>query len=401
MIYEFTLKNTSGSSYKLHYDTQAHSLAREDGTYIKAPDRPYDGRMLIRFVLGKRCNANCAYCVQHKKQPDEIVDAGINKEKLVTAIADFVGDRGVSLIQFWGGDAFVYYKQMKEYHELFSRILPPDLGFSIPTNGLLLHGGRAEWAIENRIKIWISYDGRSQHLRGQDLLQNPEIVSNLRKLQEMYKLVFNPVITNTSYQLTEYRDAICKVLNTTDIMLGECRVVFVNDEIGWQNRVSEDELVRHSKIVTDILLHNKLPGWEFAHNNVANFINNLGTPVNDLPRCPVRSPHMLTVDVNGNILTCQNQPRIPKHVHGSAFDLSPGGQHPAPELPKQYVEMRKNKCKDCIAYNWCRGNCPFATNQKYIDYNCKAMYYQFLPFLTKALHNLTGDLFMTAKRLGD
>jgi radical SAM protein with 4Fe4S-binding SPASM domain len=119
-------------------------------------------------------------------------------------------------------------------------------------------------------------------------------------------------------------------------------------------------------------------------------------------RCFVTDKNTLTVDLAGNILTCQNfearavdEDSGEPHCLGKIEDLAPGTSVPVSPAVRM-TEKQRTKCSRCLVLSVCRGGCPYSP-EAYEDYNCAAAYYQYLPVVGLALHHLTGKLLMEVK----
>jgi len=403
MNYEFVMQRLDGGgAYSMFYDSAEHILRAPDGERITTdpeqfrlpgPDGGEEG-MTVRFVMGKRCNFKCAYCTQDGIK--NIREEAAPSDRLIPAILRFLGDRPVNQAQFWGGETLLYFEQIRELHALFERSgKAPKYGYSVFTNGKLLGQEKIlAWLLENDIGVGLSWDGKGQHVRGENPFDDPAVLDAVRKLaQRPGKFCFNPVITAAwDGNLADYFAQIRELAQTEDVVISEGRIAAVHHAQAWESRFPEEKMAAWAQQTFLDLITGKIGAWNESELFAASFLGSLGRFDHNQTQCFVSSPRIMAVDLQGNLLTCQNfHAGQAANNLGSVFDLEPGQALPLPDLAHLMERQRRHNCRDCVVYAVCRCGCPYG-NEDYHAYNCKAQFYMFLPTLGRALHVLTGDL---------
>ncbi|WP_298034775.1 radical SAM protein [uncultured Desulfovibrio sp.] len=407
---ELTMRDRAGAESALFFDPVANRLWEGEkeikaGGIRKLPERRKHAAappVNIRISLGKKCNFSCAYCCQTVCR-DEAQET-LPPDELVRRIIRFVGERDVWNVQFWGGEPLVYFAEIKELHRLFVENGVDVERFFISTNGSLLHGERLDWIIKNKIAVGFSWDGPGQKLRGKDVLADPVILAGVKAIRKTNPghIGFTPVMTveNTSHKA--YIDAVAALVGDRDFNIGESRIATVYDDYAARYAIPVEDLPEFSRRFYMDLVAGALPQHVHAHSLVRQFMAELGKPVTPGSRCFVTDKNTLTVDLAGNILTCQNfgaravdEDSGESHCLGRIEDLAPGASVPVPPAIRM-TEKQRTKCSRCLALPVCRGGCPYSP-EAYEDYNCAAAYYQYLPIVGLALHHLTGKLLTEVK----
>jgi uncharacterized protein len=407
---ELTMRDRAGTESALFFDPLVNRLW--DGEteittkgIMKLPERrrhTASPPVNIRISLGKKCNFSCAYCCQNvcRDEAKEILPL----KELVRNIIYFVGERDIWNVQFWGGEPLMYFEEIRELHRLFVENNVAVERFFLSTNGSLLHGERLDWIIGNKISVGLSWDGPGQKLRGKDVLADPVILAGVKAIRKTNpgNIGFTPVMTveNTSHKV--YVDAVAALVGDREFNIGESRIATIYDDYAARYAIPMGDLPAFSRRFYRDLVAGVLPQHATAHTAVWQFMAELGKPVSPGSRCFVTDKNTLTVDLAGNILTCQNfgaqavdEDSGEPHGLGKVSDLAPGASVPVPPAARMSGKQGA-KCSRCLVLSVCRGGCPYSP-EAYEEYNCAAAYHQYLPIIGMALHHLTGKLLTEVK----
>jgi uncharacterized protein len=355
--------------------------------------------MAVRLSIGKKCNFRCRYClVEALKNGNHWEPEALPPDVLAREIKRFAGDREIGSVQFWGGEPLLpeNFERIKALHAALLSVGQGGANFFLSTNGSLLYGDRLDWLLENTIAVSISWDGPGQRLRGPDILKDARVLESVLRLLRSGpdRVTFNPVMTSENRSYGDYVDMLEKALGREDFRLSEAKLSTVGDDAAWAHRVPEDALSAYSSEYYQFLLQDKGRRLGVHYVDATGFVCGLGA-ISEGVRCFATDPGALTLDMAGNILTCQNfsadavDARGERHCLGSIFDLPAGAVAPMPALIRW--KERREDCADCAVRFICRGGCPY-TPEQYREYNCLAGYYQSLPVFALALHIITGDL---------
>lgn len=143
---------------------------------------------LIFIMLGKECNLNCRYCLQHKILEKEI-SHNINPD-----IYPFL-EKYKPRLHFFGGEPLLFFDTIKEISEVLENSWMPK--FSVMTNGKLLTEEKISWLNEHKFWVSVSWDGfNSFSTRGYDVLSNKKNV-----LLDIEHLSLSAVISSADYPI--------------------------------------------------------------------------------------------------------------------------------------------------------------------------------------------------------
>ncbi len=411
-MYNLILRHSDGGKSILEYNEENHEMTQAGRRLsLDAAELPAckDARwqcsekLSVRISLGKRCNFHCAYCHQEKwrdRARKRLPEDAEKKDlaRLVHALVKLAQEHGgIGDIQFWGGEALMYFEEIRYLHAELSKALGPETLFFLATNGALMHGERFRWVMEHDIRVSLSWDGKGQFLRGEDILRSPKTAANIRALfaRDPEKTSLAPVITSKSGSMKEICAEAKTILGVEELRLTDASLVVVVDEASRNVAVPASDLPAYSRCLHKDLLSGNLPEAQWAYTEALVFLRDLN--VRSFPvgatRCFAASPKTLTVDMHGNILTCQNfsassvDEEGEKHLLGTIFSSRP---KKSPDLHR-LKERQTGRCRHCVVRQICKGGCPY-WSKTYLDYNCKAYHAQTFPLLGLALHMLTGGV---------
>jgi uncharacterized protein len=106
-------------------------------------------------------------------------------------------------------------------------------------------------------------------------------------------------------------------------------------------------------------------------------------------RCGMDREDTLTVDLMGNVITCQNTsiaakaPNGESHKGGNIADLS------AVKITTSVHFMNRRHCPGCPVVQTCKGGCMFLTGDLF-DASCENTYTDHIPYFAAAVEALTG-----------
>ena len=114
--------------------------------------------MRVSLSLNHACNLACSYCYAGAKfdraMPLDVARAGVE-----LALA---GGRGTPQISFFGGEPLMEFdriQQVVSHARERAKQLARPVRFLVITNGLLLHGERLDWLMEQDFTVSVSLDG--------------------------------------------------------------------------------------------------------------------------------------------------------------------------------------------------------------------------------------------------
>lgn len=318
----------------------------------------------IKIQLGLKCNYTCTYCNQ-RAQPQDFEGNPKKVDWFLSKMPTWfdIGDGSNTTIEFWGGEPFVYWKTLKPLVEGV-RKLYPKADFNIISNGSLLDEEKIEWVAEMGVGLGISHDGPAYEAqRGEDPLKNPEQLKWIKyayhRLFPLGKIGFNAVLSSKNVSLHIVREYIGHYLevNPQEIPLSTEEILLPYDEGGMSLSVL-DGLT--SKRLTHTVFYEAIRGFTMpmasVREKLKHFLDSIAErrPSYALgQKCGMDRADNISVDMNGNVMTCQNTSALTEHNMGhlNAFDNI--------RLKKAHHWSTREECVKCPVLQLCQGACLF------------------------------------------
>lgn len=375
---------------KMFYDSSMSTLTWEDGTNIiqdvkvkddvLVPAKINHGKQKLKTVkiqLGLSCNFECDYCSQRfvpnseETSPKDVIPFVDNMSKWCPTGEDGLG-KGIHF-EYWGGEPFVYWKTMKPLAEAI-RAKYPNATFSVITNGSLLDDDKINWLEELDFWVGMSHDGPGQPTRGPDPFDDPKVKKTIAKLFKRFapsqKFSFNSMIhtANISREaiqvyFTNWVKENVGEMYVQYLSIGEGGFVDAYDEGGLENSFKDQEQevkyrnlaykeIREYNATTFISIGQKLEG----------FINSIknGTRIESLPqKCGMDQSDSMAVDLNGNVLTCQNVSAVSTNPSGVSHHIGNVSDLENVKLDTATHWSDRKECPKCPVVHICKGACMF------------------------------------------
>jgi len=396
------------------YNNQTSELSFEDGTPVRvAPDSrevrfnpasPFSkdepaGKGAIRTLkiqLGLSCNYACEYCSQRL-----VPHADETSKKQIPAFLDKLSawmPQEPTRIEFWGGEPLVYLKTLVPLAEAL-RVRFPNVQFGMVTNGSLLTLEINDWLDRMGFGIGLSHDGHSQYVRGPDPLDDPKskeaILDLYRRLAPEGRISFNAMLHRENLDRAAIQQFFVDLTSDPHVPIGEGGMIDVydtdasqyaltnRDEHIWLRRTTLAQL-RDKRIMNFGLTYRRVEGWinSFAHQRPA---TTLGT------KCGMERPDTVSVDLMGNVLTCQNVSAASEAPNGQAHKIGHVDDLAAVKLDTSTHWSRRSSCPDCPMLQACMGNCMFLEGKNFWS-SCENSYNDHVAFFAFAIELVTGYL---------
>lgn len=318
----------------------------------------------IKIQLGLKCNYACTYCNQ-RSQPH---DGDGNPRAVDAFIRNFpkwfdLGDGTGVTIEFWGGEPLVYWKTLKPLAEGI-RALYANAEFNIITNGSLLDREKIDWLDAIGFGVGISHDGPAYEAgRGADPLLDPEQLRWIRYafdvLAPAKRIGFNCVLSTQNMSLVAVRDYIAHHLGVApeDVPLTTEEILLPYEDGGVSLSLLD---ATHAKRLTHVTFYEAIMGMSMSVSTVESkakdFLKSIADqrPASSLgQKCGMDREDNIAVDLNGNVMTCQNTSPLTKHNigHLNAFDTI--------RLRTAHHWSTRQECVKCPLVQLCRGACLF------------------------------------------
>lgn len=406
MTYLLTMQDAQGNFSKLSYDPHTSELRDEQGNALlepvdkqwpqvqqvspEQPGRKSKAPATLKIQLGLKCNYSCSYCLQSAGIEDASVASLADVREFLSNLDSWL-EAAPQKIQFWGGEPFVYWAHLKQLVPTLRERFP-EAAFSILTNGSLIDAEKITFIDRYDITVRISHDAMAQEMRGPDPFDQPGQVELFRELWRVRgdKFGFNAVITSRN----------------TDV---SAIAAWFHEKMGGPVSVSFEGVV-HSY---DIQTRDNQADWtqeqysQMQHNIIKALINGsdigrqsvLGTkaelflstlrerrPSSSVgQKCNMDRPDHLSVDLKGNVTTCQNVGAAGKHGIGHVSDMA------SVALDTALHWSKRDNCNHCPMLQLCKGACMYNEGEDF-TLSCENEFHFNWAIMTGALYWLTGKL---------
>jgi len=358
------------------------------------PGRKVKTPKTIKIQLGLKCNYACTYCNQRSQPHDG--DANLKAvERFLSKFPEWFEVDDSIKIEFWGGEPLVYWKTLKPLAAGI-RQLAPKASFSLITNGSLLDKEKVDWLYEIGFNIAISHDGPShQATRGPDPLKDPECRKWIRyahdRLSSEGRIGFNCVLSSKNVTLFPVRRYIAEQLGIpiASINLSTEEILLPYDKGGVSLSVLDETLTK--RLIHTVFFEaitGRTNGIASVEGKITEFLKSLfqGRPAQTLgQKCGMDRDDNIAIDLNGNVLTCQNTSAQGKHRigHLDQFDQI--------RLDTAHHWSTRSECPKCPLIQLCQGACLFLEDELWTQ-ACDNSFAYNLGVLAASLFRITGQV---------
>lgn len=386
-----TLKDTQGE-----HIVEPKSSIQDSPVHQVSPDNPIgkSGNVKkLKVQLGLKCNFSCSYCLQSSHIPDANITNLKDAEVFLSRMDEWltsVPER----VEFWGGEPLVYFKKLKILVPALRRRFPRAV-FLIITNGSLLNDEVVDFITKYDIQVGMSHDGNGQELRGDDPLEDPTVLAACKRLvtERPFAFSFQSVLTKKNKDIASLYSFFKAKLGVDAPVSFEGIVSYYDERTLDESRLSDEELLHIENEIFYELANERLDGTSFGERMFL-ALDSLQEPVSQrsVPsKCSMDKEDHLTVDLNGDIATCQNVGPSGDHYVGSVYDL----KNTALKSSTHWAHRRN--CSDCPMFRICGGSCMYQ-HGKMFDETCRADYAQAMGIFKALIYRLTGKVVTQIKR---
>jgi len=400
-----------------NYDNETSELRYENGDIVVAQDVFKDwlpaykmdaGKRdltTIKIQLGLKCNYSCHYCSQRfvPRNPDDTFVHEEEDGKTVQEIDEFIkrfdkvstSDEEL-IFEMWGGEPFLYFEKMQLITERLHKKYPKAI-FKVITNGSLLNQEIIDFIVKYEFAVSISHDGIGQKTRGPDPLEDSEKKKWLFKLRN---LLVNDGRFSVNAMIHKDNDSRVGVAhwiknNFGMVPIGEGGTVDAYDEGGssmsWQT--PEEHIAFRRKAWRDLMSQNATQ-FTIIRQKIDNFITSLKEqrPSSALgQKCQMDRPDHMSVDLNGNVTTCQNVTTTSDNPDGISHHIGHMDDLEAVNIKTGTHWSDRDECPKCPVLHSCQGSCLFLSpGSKEWKLSCDNAYSDNVVWLVASLYELTG-----------
>jgi uncharacterized protein len=386
---------SDGSSF--YYDSHSNTIYNTVGEQLSLPpSKPIDyyeseaanhgvdykvnNPFAIRILLGHACNYNCTYCMQKDIGNPLERPQSIYTDTFIDNIKKNLNLDRLNRIELWGGEPFLYWKDMVELMKFFDS---PDREFFISTNGSAFVQKHVDFfsTLKSTILISCSHDAVGQkELRGDDILENPKKVDIIKKLLALpnVQLGFSSVVSNQNHDLYAINDYFKDFCDREGIE--NMKITFIpakNYDVHDTELASSNYILRGEKLkafaqhLYDFTQDSFNDRTKFLRNNIlyspegvidyAKFLRQQ-TPITTKSGCGADSNDVLSVDIQGNVRLCPHTDS--SFIAGKLEDVG------SVKIKGMDLARKKTHCMKCPVKRLCRSSCPIKFPDHVFYSNC-------------------------------
>lgn len=363
----------------------------------------------IKIQLGLSCNYECDYCNQRfvphadSTNPNDVDPFVNNMSTWYHGGEDGLG--AGTRVEFWGGEPLVYWKTLKPLAEAIKKKYP-NVQCSIITNGSLFDEVKNQWLEDMGFSVSVSHDGPGQHVRGPDPLEEPEakkyILDMYKRLAPVDKFSFNSMVNSKNISRVSiqefFEQFILRELGEEYLqylVIGEGTFVDAYDEGGVQNSLqTEDEEVAFRDLSYKELRTGKAFRFLTVNHKVEQFIKSIATglKLDSVPqKCGMDRSDQIALDLNGNVLTCQNVSAVSTNPAGISHKLGHISDLSKVEVSTGTHWRDRDECPKCPVIHICKGACLFLTGPLW-ETSCANAFSDNVVAFSVAIEELTGHI---------
>ena len=353
----------------------------------------------LKIQLGLSCNYSCEYCSQ--RFVPNIEHANTKYMDLFLKNLDNWMFHAPEKIEFWGGEPFVYWKIMKPLAERL-REKYPTTKFLVITNGSLLTEEIIDWLYDMGFNMAVSHDGPGQNVRGPDPFDDPEQRKLLFKLFNRFlpegRISINSMIHRENMdreKIQKFFEELFNLSPSDHFSIGEGGFIDVYDEGGKKNVPQNlNEHIAHRKTTLQAIRNGSIDRFGITRDRISEWLDSWGNyrPSHVLgQKCGMDKEDTIAVDLQGNVLTCQNVTAVSKAPNGNSHKIGHVNMFDNIKLNTATHWKFRDECSKCPVLQMCKGSCMFLQDE-YFKLSCDAAYSDHLPFFAIAFEVATGAI---------
>lgn len=429
MLFKIHAKRITGEKRVFYYDNELSTLRAEDGFEFyrtgaieQRPDaavfsQTQPGKKsreirILKIQMGLSCNYACDYCSQRfVERPPQSSKKDIDAFMTKLEALSFSEKSGLK-IEIWGGEPLVYWKTVKPLvealQERFSswKTKPQ---FSMITNGSLLTPEINYWLMVNDFAIAISHDGPGQSVRGPDPFDDPKakksILELYRQLSKSNRISFNSMLTVGNPSRKAIFEWFKERTGEANVIMGEGSLVDAYDEGGSANQLATkaQHFAFRKQAFNDIFGTDGQIGFSNILQKIDNFTQSVldRVPSSTIgQKCGMDAPDTIAVDLQGNVVTCQNVSAVQDAPNGQSHKLGTLEAFEQVALTTSTHWSERDHCRACPVLHLCRGSCMFLEGENWAT-SCANAFSDNIALFALSFEKITNGFIPTFIEGGD
>lgn len=403
--------------YDFYYDNMTNVLSTDAGFVYHNPNIKFNNQTdytefsptnplkksrnitLLKIQLGLSCNFECEYCSQRfVERADETSKDDV--DYFIRKLENLNFDEKAGLkIELWGGEPLVYWKTivplMAALKKKFKHWTHPPK-YSMITNGSLLTEEINQWLIYNLDSMAISHDGPGQPVRGPDPFTEPETKRLALELYRKFKgnMSFNSMINAQNQSRKAVHNWFKEFTGDERVQIGEGTFVDAYDEGGMA--VSLKTKAEHFKFRQLSFSEFFETDADIGFTNIIQKLNGFMQSVTGHKstqylgqKCGMDKPNTLSIDLHGNVLTCQNVSAVAINTNGQPHLSGNIDNMDAVQITSSQHWSSRTECPSCPVLSICQGSCMFVSGD-YWKQTCDNAYSDAISIFAMVFYKITN-----------
>lgn len=352
----------------------------------------------LKIQLGLSCNYSCEYCSQRfvphsdSTNPNDIKPFMDNLPNWFDGGVDGKGS-GVR-VEFWGGEPFVYWKTFKPLAEAIKEKYP-NIRPSVITNGSLLDEEKVDWLDKMGFLVGFSHDGPGQSIRGPDPFEDEKSAAGIYAL---FRVLGHERVSVNSMLHKDNSSRIAIIEWMKDklgegVRVGEGTFIDPYDEGGLEMSAPSGEwMVQFARNSFNEMDRHGIDSMSIVPDKVHRFINSVinGERAESIgQKCGMDDPRNIAVDLNGNVLTCQNVSASSVAPNGLSHKIGNVNNLSEVSLNTSTHWSERKDCSSCPVLQLCAGGCMFLEGERW-ERGCDNSFIDNWSLFAKGFEILTG-----------
>lgn len=352
---------------------------------------------ILKISFGLKCNYSCEYCSQRfvpETEEDKSFDIDNFLNKIYSTF-DF-GETGEGKkIEYWGGEPLIYWNKIVPIAESLRKRFP-NLTMSIITNGSLMTKDKADWIDKMNISIGMSHDGPGQSVRGPNPFDNPKIKENILYLYSLLNpkrmMSFNSMLNNRNTSRAKIQEYFINLTEDDNVQIGEGGFIDAYDMSGYGMSLEKNQFkeysfnsfkeIRQGLCINFVMIRKKLVDFLTTFHSNKNLEN-------VSQKCGMDKEYNIAVDLNGDVLTCQNVSSVATAPNGESHKIGNIDDFDNIKLNTSTHWSHRKDCKNCPVLQLCQGSCMFLEGPLW-EASCNNAYYDNIPYFCSIIEHMTN-----------
>lgn len=383
-----SLKNWKDNLYNYNYVAKKVS---KDSPIKKSKDFKK-----LKISFGMKCNYSCEYCSQRfVPEAEENNEFDVDKflEKLLSTFN--FGDAGkYKFIEYWGGEPLIYWTKIVSIAEKL-REKYPNLTFSIITNGSLLTKEKSDWLVKMGFHVGMSHDGPGQPVRGPNPFDVEKIKENIlylyNTLAPLNRMSFNSMLNNRNTSRKAIQEYFINITGDEHVQIGEGGFIDAYDMSGYGMSLEQTQFKEYSFNSFKEIRQGLCVNFIGVRQKIVGFLKTLYDKHHSQTisqKCGMDKEYNIVVDLNGDVLTCQNVTSVATAPNGESHKIGNIDDFDNIKLTTATHWSHREKCASCPVLQLCQGSCMFLEGPLW-DASCNNAYCDNIPYFCSVIEHMT------------